>query len=253
MKKIILIIALFIVSAMPVFAQTPTSTPSKNPVATTSAETETLQKVIELIASQSAKRNDLEKKGILGIVKEATTTKVLVEDLLQNERTIDIDELTKFGSGDNTKSFGISDIKSGNIFSFIGKYNKETRRLLARFVIKVTNIPIQFEGVVISINSTDGTFLAADSDGNKKTIDVSASTKTFSYSMSDGSVKSGFSRIEQGQRVLTTGFEDLQDKDKLAASRIIHFLDIPLTKGMKAEFEKTNIPTDKASEKATVN
>jgi len=253
MKKILLITMLFIIFVQPVFAQTPTSTPSKNPVATTSAETETLQKVIDLIASQSAKRNDLEKKGILGVVQEATTTKILVEDHLGNERTVDIDELTKFGSGNDTKSFGVSDIKSGNTFSFIGKYNKETRRLLARFVIKATSVPIQFEGVVISINSTDGTFLAADSDGNKKTIDVLSSTKTVSYETTDGTVKSGFSRIELGQRILVTGFNDLQDEDKLAASRIIHFLDVPVSIGMKAEFEKTNTPTEKASEEATVN
>ena len=253
MKKLLLITILFMVFVKPVFALTPTSTPSKNPVATSSAETETLQKVIDLIASQSAKRNDLEKKGVLGVVKEATTTKILVEDLLGNERTVDIDELTKFGSGDSTKSFGVSDIKSGNTFSFIGKYNKETKRLLARFVVKVTSIPMQFEGVVISINSTDGTFLTVDSLGNKKTIDVSSSTKTVSYETTEGTVKSGFSRIEQGQRILVTGFNDLQDEDKLAASRIIHFLDIPVTKGMKAEFEKTNIPTEKVLEEATVN
>jgi hypothetical protein len=252
MKKLLFATAFFIMFAQPVFAQTPTSAPSKNPVATTSAETETLQKVIDLIASQSAKRNDLEKKGILGVVQEATTTKILVEDLLNNERTVDIDELTKFGSGDDTKSFGVSDIKSGNIFSFIGKYNKETKRLLARFVIKVTNIPVQFEGVVLSINSTDGTFLAVDSDGNKKTIDVSSSTKTASYSATDGTVKSGFSRIEIGQRVLITGFDDLQDTEKLIASRVIHFINIMLTNGMKAELEKENIPTENP-EKATVN
>ena len=252
MKKLLFFATFCIVFAQPIFAQTPTTNPSQNPIATTSAETETLQKVIDLIASQSAKRNDLEKKGILGVVKEATTTKILVEDLLNNERTVDIDELTKFGSGDDTKSFGISDIKSGNTFSFIGKFNKETRRLLARFVIKVTNIPVQFEGVVISINSTDGTFLSANSDGNKKTIDVSQSTKTVSHSTTEGSVKSGFSRIETGQRILVTGFNDLKDENKIAASRIIHFLDIPVTKGMKSEFEKTNIPTENPEE-ATVN
>ena len=91
-----------------------------------------------------------------------------------------------------------------------------------------------------------------DSDGDKKTIDVSSLTKTVSYETTEGTVKSGFSRIEQGQRILVTGFNDLQDENKIAASRIIHFLDIPVTKGMKSEFEKTNIPTE-ISEEATVN
>lgn len=255
MKKLLLLTFVFFLNSslsQTVFAQTPTSVSGKNPVATNSAETQTLQKVIDLIASQSAMRNDLEKKGILGIVKEETTTKIMVEDLAKDERTIDIDELTKFGSGDNTKSFGISDIKPGGLFSFIGKYNKETKRLLARFVIKVTSIPVQFEGVVLSINTTDGTFLAADADGNKKTIDVSASTKTVSYASSDGTVRSGFSKIVIGQRVLVTGFDDLQDKNKIVASRIIHFLDLPLSLGMKTELEKANGTANQGATKATV-
>ena len=44
-------------------------------------------------------------------------------------------------------SFGVTDLKYDTYYSFVGLYNKETKRLMGRFISEVKTIPVYFEGV----------------------------------------------------------------------------------------------------------
>lgn len=237
MKKLLYILLTIVItcqSISTVYAASSTPTPSAQPVITTEEDLEKIQKIKDMVASRVAELKIVEKRGILGRVKEISNTQITIVDFNENIRIIDIDELTKFqNSGSTTKSFGVSDLKAGDIVSFIGLYNKETKRLIARFATLKTGIPQQFEGVVVSKNIDEYTFVLINEKGDKRTIDVGTTTKTRSFTLKDNLVKSGFSKIQIGERALVTGYPDSKDKNLFLGDRIIYFIDVPLSSEMK--------------------
>ena len=227
---IIFFIAITILSGE-VTAQTKTPTLSPTPEITSEEkEQDTIEKIKNLVASRAAELKLVDKRGILGVVIKSSSSQIVIEDHKRNQRTIDIDELTKFVSGKD--SFGISDIKEGNRISAIGYYNKDTRKLRASFISVAQNIPVDIEGVVTAKRSREFTLTIADQTGKTITINIETSTKTNVW---DGNTisKSGFSKILVGQRMLIIGFPDLKDKDTINASRIIHFTDLPLSSDLR--------------------
>jgi len=258
MKRIINIVSfifitiVFLQATISVFAitPTPTSNPKASPNTTTNPtdaqDLDRIKKIKDLVASKVAELKLVEKRGILGIVKEANSTQITITDIKDAIRIIDIDELTKFQKDSGTTSFGISDIKNGASISFIGLYNKETKRLLARFVAKSVSIPLSFEGIVTSKDTKKFIFTLIDDSGNKKIADVSSSTKTSFYTKADGTTKSGFSKVEIGQRMVVIGFADLKDKDTINSERIIYFNvdDVPPSANMKKQQEIANLDTN---------
>lgn len=201
--------------------------PSPTPEITSEEkEQDTIEKIKDLVASRAAELKLVDKRGILGVVKRSSSSQIVVEDHKRNQRTIDIDELTKFVS--SKASFGISDIKEGDKISAIGFYNKDTRRLRASFISLSSNIPLDIEGVITSTNSREFTLTIVDTIGKTRTINIETSTKTNVWA-DNSFTKSGFSKILIGQRILVIGFEDLKDKNTFNASRIIHFVDLPLS------------------------
>ncbi|MCL4354381.1 hypothetical protein M1349_02810 [Patescibacteria group bacterium] len=261
MKKIYTLILILIVVASAiktdaVFAKvTPTPTTSNKgdvkQAATSSADMDKIEKVVQMIASKTAELNLVEKRGILGTVKEVSGTQVTIEDIRKNIRVIDIDELTKFQGADSSKSFGISDLKQGDLISFVGLYNKMTKRLLARTADQIKSLPVQFEGVVVEKNTVDYSLKVIDDKGISKTIEVETSTKTKSFDKNGDLLKSGFSKIETDQRVLVTGYYDLKDKNIINADRIVHFLDLPPSLDMKKfqAISDSNVPVSTGSGK----
>ncbi len=220
-RKIFLFLILFSIFPTVSFAQSPTQ--SKIP---SSEGLEKINdKVDELknkIASRVAQLNLVEKRGIIGIVQDVSDTQVTVSDLNGRNRIIDVDEFTKFSGEDD--SFGISDIKKGSKISILGLYNKESRRLLARFINEIT-IPLFLYGVVSEKDDENFTVMLTTED-SEYSIDIEKVTKTFEYS--DGELKSsGFSKIETIQNALVIGFSDPKEKTKITASKIIIFPNLP--------------------------
>lgn len=219
-------------------ATTPTPLPSKNEVPTDSAAIEKIQKIKDIVASKVAELNLVEKKGILGMIKEVSNTQVTISDLNGATRIIDIDELTKFNlsSGDKDKkedeSLGINDLKKDTYYSFVGLYNKDTRKLMARFVAQPKNLPVYFEGVVADLAEDDFQLTVFNEKGDKKLVDIEKSTKTSIQTGDEELLKSGFSKIAKQERVLVVGFDDLKDKGKIIASRVIHFQSLPPSNAM---------------------
>ena len=58
-------------------------------------------------------------------------------------------------------------------------------------------------------------------------VDVESTTKTRSYAKEDGLTQSGFSKIQEGQRILVAGFGDTKEKNRIIASRVILFEETP--------------------------
>jgi len=207
MKKIIfsllIIVALSIyavskavaISPTPSKAATPLSTRRSTPSPTATREDKQIEKIKDLVASKVAELKLVDKRGMVGKVKTSSDSQITATDFSGKEIKVDVDELTKFNSSDKD-SFGISDVKNGDVLSIIGLFNKDTERLLARFISYATNIPENVEAVVTDKDAANFSLTIATTDGRKMTVDIESSTKTESYEDGD-TIKSGFSKIEK--------------------------------------------------------
>ncbi len=214
----------------PIVAASPTPKPTETKEASDEAEIKTIEKIKDMVADKVSKLNLVEKRGLIGEVTDTSTTQITVKDIAGKKRFIDIDELTKFqDSIGSSKTFGISDIKKGDRLAFVGQYNKDTERLLARFVTKTVSIPSYIHGTVDSVDEAEFQIVVVDKNGKKMTVDIERSTVTTSYESENGSQKSGFSKIEIGQRVIVAGFPDADTANIIAASRILHFIEASTT------------------------
>jgi len=193
--------------------------------ASESAEIKTIERIKEMVADKVSKLNIVEKRGFIGVVQDTSNTQITAQDIHGKKRFVDIDELTKFqDSIGSSKTFGISDVKKGDRLAFVGNYNKDSERLLARFVTKTSSIPQYIQGTVTAIDKKEFTITVTDNNSDKKIVDIERSTTTRSYDQEDGVQKSGFSDIAVGERALVVGFADEDDENRISASRILHFL-----------------------------
>lgn len=221
MGSIIIFLLTSLVMSKGVFATvTPTPTPN---ISETEQQINSLK---ERIASRVAQLNLVDKKGIIGTVSDISQTAITIVDSSGNNRLIDVDELTKFSSPSAKASFGISDITKGTMVGIVGLYNKDSRRLLARWV-DVMIEPQILSGGILSIDSTNYNFTIATVNSQSITISVEDITKSSSYTADGGTVRSGFSKLTTGERVMVVGFPDVNNKNTIIASRILVFPNLP--------------------------
>lgn len=229
MKKIIfvLFLALMIsISTVQVFAvakPTATPTPTPNPAANLEQQITNLK---DKIASRVAQLKLVDKRGIIGTVTDVNATQITLTDIKGNTRFVDVDELTKFSSPSAKSTFGISDITKGTTLGVLGLYNKESRRILARFVDVIVT-PVEFSGAVSDIDTKNYTVTVVTADKKTYSVDIENITKTYTY---DGTTlsKSGFSKIDKAERITVIGFLDRNNASHITATRIILFPTLPI-------------------------
>lgn len=228
MKNILLLtLSIFSALLMPleiVFAQTSTTSAA---TVSPSINEQIDQSLQERIASRVAQLNLVQKRAVIGTVTDVNDTQITLNDIHSNIRFVDVDELTQFNSPNSTSTFGISDIKKGDTLGVLGLYNKQSSRILARFVDELT-IPFRADGAIETLDSTNFLIGMVDNNNKRYSIEVEDITKTFSFTTDNGLVKSGFSKLSVGQRIFIEGYYDLKDKSKVIASRITIFPSLPI-------------------------
>lgn len=236
MKKILLIILSLLITMAPSVSYAQTASPSAKPKVATSptsiGDSSQIEKIKDLVASRVAELKLVEKRGILGTVTNTTSTQITLTDINNNRKIIDIDEITKF-SDPESKEFGISDIKKGDVIGVIGLLNKGSDHLLARFVNTVSSIPTFFDGIIIDVDKRNFVITAVDENGNKKLLDIETSTKLYSFTKETDEIKSGFSKILPGQRIYAAGFPDSKVASQLNVDRLTHFPELQPSSKMK--------------------
>jgi hypothetical protein len=213
-------------------ALTPTPTPVEEISPTTAPKTTeepksmgVLKDLKDQIASRVAQLNLVEKKGIIGTIQAISGTQITVTDVNNQQRFIDVDELTKFSSPTIKTSFGLSDLSKGTVIDVLGLYNKQTKHTLARFITVVT--PPQFlQGEIASIDGTEFVITVISDKGTLTPVDVENITKTFLYSKDGGLQKAGFSKIEAGKQIVVIGFPDKKNPKRILASRVLVFPEV---------------------------
>lgn len=260
MKKIFIvtILILLTINIKQVSGQTtvkPTVTSSASPSAKIESDKKLIDQINNLkekVASKVAELQLVEKQGIIGIVTEVTGNRILIDNINNSNRSIDVDELTKFSSPDN-KNFGISDIKKGTILSVIGLFNKQSKHILARFV-SVETIPVFITGTITDIDKVNYTISILTEKKTTTLIDIENVTKTSTYkSGEDTVVKLGFSKLIVGDRVFIAGYRNIKDKNRITAARVITFPGVAKNPKINLpEPTSTEIPTKPASPSAKV-
>ena len=206
----------FVHAAMP--TRTPTPTPDKT--------TEIRDQLITNIASRVAQLKLVEKRGIVGKVNDVANTQITITDSQNNTRFVDVDELTKFSNPVAKGAFGISDITKNATVGILGLYNKESRRILARFVDIITS-PIVIQGGVSAVNNSDYTLSVLTKEGKQMIVDVENLTRTYLYTQKGGLLRAGFSKIKENSSVIVVGVLNKTEENRLTATRITFFPEIP--------------------------
>lgn len=174
------------------------------PTPTPNATDQIKQDLINNIASKVAQLKLVEKRGIVGTVSDVSNTQVTLSDLAGRIRFVDVDELTKFSSPNAKGSFGISDISKGDTLEVLGLYNKESRRLLGRFV-NVISLPTITHGIIIAIDSKNFNFSVATDNNKLTSVDIETTTKILSYTKDAGLARLGFSKVKENQNIIIVG------------------------------------------------
>ncbi|HVZ58441.1 MAG TPA: hypothetical protein VG935_01690 [Patescibacteria group bacterium] len=226
-KYFLVILGLIFFSTVTVQAAT-TPTPSAQPTSESATEklTTEITDLKDKIASRVAQLKLVEKRGILGHIRDISGTLLTIDDVKGSSRLVDVDEITKFSSPSAGESYGLSDLKPGIAISIIGLYNKDTQHLLARFVDAYT-IPLYESGVISTVDTTNYTVTLSMVDGKSYLVDIESLTKTTSYDKTGTAEKSGFSKIEAGTRAIVIGYADKTQPNRMVASRILLFPDLP--------------------------
>jgi hypothetical protein len=103
----------------------------------------------------------------------------------------------------------------------IGLYNKDSRKLLARFITKKV-FPLNINGVVREVDIKNGTLKVEDKKkGQTFTVDIEKNTKITNYTKEQGLAKFGLSKIEIGQRAHVNGIASTSEENRIAASHIL--------------------------------
>ncbi len=252
MKRLILAVAVLAFLRFPfveeVYASTPTPTTPPASVSQTTKLENQINQLKERVASRVAELKLVEKRGIIIKVTEVTNAQIKGEDLAGNTRFVDVDEFTKFSSS-TIKSFGISDIKSGDSLGVLGLYNKNSSRILARFVNTAT-FQKYFFATASKIDKVNFSITIVSVNNTSTNVDIENTTKTLSFTKDGGLTRSGFSKIIPGQRVVVLGYPDKTKKDTIVASKIILLLDIPLNPSFALP-DQTATPISTKSSKIT--
>lgn len=188
---------------------------------------EQINELKEKIASRVSELNLVEKRGIIGTVTETKGNQLTITDVGGNTRYVDVDEITKFSqAGNQNANFGLSDITAGTRISALGIYNKQSKRLLARFV-KTYSEPALYSGVITSIDAKNFQIAVMTPEQKEIKVDIETSTKLSSYTIADGLARYGFSKLAVGDRISLAAIQSRTDSNALVASRLVNFIGIP--------------------------
>lgn len=217
MKKLLTLFFILLTFITPAFAATSTPTPTKSESDKMEAQITDLK---DRVASRVAQLKLVEKRAFTGTVNDVSNTEITIKNMQQENQIIDVDEITKFSSLDNKDTnFGISDLKKGMDITALGLYNKESDKLLARFVAVITS-PVFVFGKVTNIDRKEYTMTVTTSDNKNMVVDIETTTKTVDYT-SHIFTKAGFSKVSLNDQVAVIGYPNNKGPNRIEGGRIM--------------------------------
>jgi hypothetical protein len=224
MKIKTLIAILFLSTAItgPAYAAVPSPTQTS-----TQTENSQINQLKNKIASQVAQLKLVEKRGIIGTIQsvDLSANQITLLDIHDQIRYVDTDDITKYEDA-NGGSLAVTDMKKGMEISVLGIYNKQSQRILARFV-SVEVVPNRFYGEITSIDKTNYDLTVMTDDQKSEKVEIDTSSTVVSYTGGTTLNTYGFSKLSLGDRVEVIGYPDKNDSTSTIADRLIDYLSVP--------------------------
>ncbi|HSX08530.1 MAG TPA: DUF5666 domain-containing protein [Candidatus Saccharimonadales bacterium] len=230
----------------PVYAAV-SPTPKDAPV--TQTLNSQINKLKDKIASQVSQLKLVEKRGIIGTIQAVTNNQITLMDTHSQIRYVDLDEITKYTSSTGAP-LTVSAMKKGSLVSVFGIYNKDSQRILARFVSTAT-VPVRFYGEITSIDKPNFQITVTTDDQKTNKVEIDTTSTVSSYNGGTSLSTYGFSKLAVGDRVEVIGFPDKKDQSLLIADRMLDYLSVPkdpnITGVAKPTVGVTTTPTGKGT------
>jgi len=193
----------------------------------TQIENSQINQLKNKIASQVSQLKLVEKRGVIGTIQDINTTgnQITLTDYNGNIQYVDIDEITKYESL-NGDPLSLTDMKKGMQVSILGIYNKESQRILARFV-SVATVPARYYGEITVIDKPDLQLTVMTDDQKSETVSIDTSSTVVSYNGGTTLNTYGFSKLSPGDRVEVIGYPDKTTSSLIDVDRLIDYLNVP--------------------------
>jgi hypothetical protein len=199
-------------------APSPTQSPSQT-------EANQINQLKNKIASQVSQLKLVEKRGIIGTIQDANSSQITLLDIHSQLRYIDLDEITKYTDADGS-SLDVTDMKKGMEISVFGIYNKDSQRILARY-ISVEVVPTRFYGEITQIDKPNFQITVMTTGGKTEKAEIDTTSTVSSYSGGTSLSTYGFSKLSQGDRVEVIGYPDKTTSSLIIVDRMIDYVTAP--------------------------
>ncbi|MEK7577206.1 MAG: hypothetical protein AAB492_01130 [Patescibacteria group bacterium] len=224
-QKIALLTISFALAAVahPVMA----ATHSPNPTITQASQ-KSLEDLKERLATKVAELRNVVTRAISGTVFSVSVSSGVIETTAKNYKVEFEDELSvaQILNGKRTE-LSLEDIEKGDLVTVFGSYDGTLELLKAKFVfIESKKVYTRVIGTITNIDKEAFAITILTQDGKTMTSDIEKTTKAFSWSTTDGIVKSGFSKMIIADTVHVIGTLDPKKDTNVSAIRILNLFDL---------------------------
>lgn len=226
---------------------TPSATP-KTRQATASAQIEALK---VRLATKVAELRSVVKRAMYGSVKSISLTSATVETKTKDIKIELTDDVTvsQILSGKRV-SLDLEKLEAKDTITVFGTYDETLDLLKAQYIFIESSVqPTRIRGTVANVDAEEFSLIVNTAEGQSITVDIEKTTKTTSWTASDGIAKAGFSKIAVGDTVHIVGSLVPKKENHISASRI---LDLGNVTGAAVTPSTTQVLQPLATPSATV-
>ncbi len=254
-----ILLGLFTITS--VYGATPSTTPAASPSATVeeTPKQQVIDSMKERLATKVAELRQVQKKAIVGTVKDISVSTITVETKTSDVKIELADQIKVFQNikGKRT-ALTTDDISQGDMIVVFGDYDTTLDVLNAKVIIIQDPLPARVSGAITDVDKKNYTVSVETSEGQSYVIDIEKTTIMFAYDSVNGIGKGGFSKVEIGDSVAVVGTVEPKKVNQLSGLRVLDLGNITgITptptpdQSATATGSATKKPTPKATPEAT--
>ncbi len=228
MKRFLTISCLLLCIAGTVQAAASAKSASSVAVATTSSTInppeQQIENLKERLATGVAELSQLERKAIVGSVKNVSVSTITVETKTSDVKIELVDGIKVFQTikGKRT-ALTTDDISKNDTVVVFGQYDATLDLLKASIIVIQDPLPERIAGTVTNVDRTNYTATVETPDSQSYVIDIENTTAMLGRDTDDTVIKRGFSKVQAQETVLIQATAEPKETNRLSAVR---FLDI---------------------------
>ncbi|MFH0863940.1 MAG: DUF5666 domain-containing protein [Candidatus Gottesmanbacteria bacterium] len=222
MKKIIFFIITFILYTT-IYSSTVMAVPATDSAQQAENRQEQIEQLKDRVATRVAEMRQLMRRAWSGKIKSISESNIIFYTKL-GDKTVITDDQTIFievGAG-GRKKINFNNLKVDQQITVFGLYDEEKGQLTAKVII-VRVLPMNINGKVLEVSSTNGTLTVQTPNQSSYIVDIETATKIRVWDKEKGIQQSGLSKITVGDRVHINGTvpSKVTETNQLTAIRIL--------------------------------